>query len=345
MTELISPKKSIVFDATTLTTLMTCGRYLDLRMNRQFAPSTGKANALETGSLVHKYLETYYKSIIHGMDKKMAHEHGMASVDLYIKSCPYCTGFVEIHSYTLEEQQFSESNGTPLSHTVCNENCVLKPKCGHPPNEYPGLTNTPPDNSVKPSRIGWLWVLDSCEQYYKHYLNDYWVPLETEVVKRKVIYEDENIRILWKGKLDLITDTNQGIYPVDHKTMKQNRDIVSMNNQFMGQCILMNTQGMMVNKFGFQTSLKPEEKFTRVLIPYSQDRLFEWYSEIVPYWAYQLIEYTESGYFPPNFTQCEGKFGPCIMQGICKADRNMREEELRQHFIVAPKWDIDNVED
>jgi hypothetical protein len=62
------------------------------------------------------------------------------------------------------------------------------------------------------------------------YRNDYWVPLEVEVVKARILYEDEEIRILWKAKLDVIFDTNQGIYPCDHKTSKQRRDIGFKND-------------------------------------------------------------------------------------------------------------------
>jgi PD-(D/E)XK nuclease superfamily protein len=186
-------------------------------------------------------------------------------------------------------------------------------------------------------------VFNTLDQYWDFYKNDYWVPIEVEIVKGDVIYEDDEIRVIWKAKLDLTMDTNQvGIVPVDHKTMKQRRDTLTLNNQFMGQCTLMKTSTMFVNKIGFQTSLKPMDKFLRVAIPYTNERLIEWQSEIVPYWAYKLLEYSETGYWPPNFTHCENKYGFCGFKGICESNPEMREEELKINFKVGEKWDISN---
>jgi len=184
------------------------------------------------------------------------------------------------------------------------------------------------------------WALKTCEEYFEFYKNDSWTPLFVEKVMRETLYEDDEIRVMWKAKLDLGVDTNQAILPVDHKTMKQRRDTLNLNNQFTGQCILMKTRMMIVNKIGFQTSLKPVDKFTRVMVSYSADRLLEWQSEILPYWAYQWLSYIESGYYPPNYTHCENKYGFCQFKNVCESDRGMREEELGHNFIVGEKWDI-----
>ena len=310
-------KNNVVLDATLMTGLMNCARFADLRYNHSFVQISGKSNSLECGSLVHKILEIYYESIINGHKKSDAIINGMTAGDTYIQGCQYCTDFVPSDE-------------------------LLKPKCGHPINEFPGMRNTPPESEGY--KVGWKWVLQTCEEYFEHYKNDYWVPLETEVVKRKILYKDDDIRIMWKAKLDLIVDTNQGIYPVDHKTMKQRSDSLNLNNQFTGQCLIMDTRGMMINKIGFQKTLKPEEKFQRVLMPYSSDRLMEWQSEVLPYWAYQLLQYSETNYFPPNYSNCEGKYGNCVFHKVCSADRNMREVELKENFKIGQKWDIDNLE-
>jgi hypothetical protein len=184
------------------------------------------------------------------------------------------------------------------------------------------------------------FAIDTCEQYYEHYKNDHWIPLEVETVKSEVLYTDDEIRIMWKAKLDLIADTSQGIYPVDHKTMKQRRDSISLNNQFTGQCILMKTRSVFINKIGFQKTLKPSEKFSRPPVNYSMDRLLEWQTQILPYWAYQWLSYNESEYFPPNYTHCENKYGFCAFKDVCDADRNMRETIIGMNFEVGEPWSI-----
>lgn len=326
-------KKNIVLDATMLTSLMTCARFADLRFNHSLVSLNGKSNSLECGSIVHKFLEVYYGSMIHGMDKEKAFQHGMAAAEMYIRGCPHCTNFeptvppARPGGYTIDE---AEALGY-----------FSRPKCGHPPNEYPGVQNTPIE--TEGYKTGWKWVLTTCEQYHVHYKSDYWVPLEVEVVKGKILYEDDEIRILWKAKLDLTSDTNQGIYPIDHKTMKQRRETLSLNNQFIGQCIIMGTRNVIINKIGFQATLKPAEKFVRAPISYSAARLMEWQSEILPYYAKLLLMYSESGHFPPNYSACEGKFGPCIFTKVCEADPMMREEELKINFKVGPEWNPTNV--
>jgi len=187
-------------------------------------------------------------------------------------------------------------------------------------------------------------ILDTLNAYFDYYRGDFWTPLEVEVVKGKVIYEDNDLRVLWKAKLDLVVDTNQGIYAIDHKTMKSRRDIVSLNNQFMGQCVVMNSRSMIINRIGFQTSLKMNEKFSRPIVSYTEDRLAEWQEEIVPFYANLLLQYQELGVWPANFTHCENKYGVCQFKEVCEVNKSLREEAIRMEFKVGEKWDPSNQE-
>src|SRR5215471_14815156 len=311
-------KTNIILDGTILSTLMACGRLTDFRFNLNLQSINGKSNSMECGSIVHKFTEVYYQGIIDGLRKEQARGFAFTAAELYIAGCPHCTDFKPTDE-------------------------ILKPKCGHIPNDYPGVKNTPKESEGY--KTGWHYVLDTCDQYLQFYRNDHWVPLEVEVVKGDVLYEDDEVRIMWKAKLDLVSDTNQGIYPIDHKTMSQQRDTVSMNNQFMGQCLIQETHRIIINKVGFQTSLKPEEKFQRLPISYTSDRLLEWQSETLPYYAKLLLMYAESGHYPPNFTHCEGKYGNCAFLKVCEGQPNDRERLIKESFVVGPTWNPSNDED
>lgn len=313
-------KTSVILDSQILTSLMACPRLADFRFNHNLVSINGKSNSLECGSIAHIFLEYYYKSIIAGMRREQARQLGFAAAETYIRGCKFCTDFKPTEEFP-------------------------KPPCGHKPNEFPGVHNTPRDSEGY--KTGWQYVLDTCDQYCNFWEpRDHWTPLEVEVVHGKVLYEDDEIRIMWKAKFDWIGDTTQGVYPMDHKTMKQRRNTNSMNNQFMGQCILMGTRNVFINKIGFQTTLKPEEKFIRPPVPYSAERLFEWQSETLPFYAKLLLMYAEVGHWPPQFNSCEGKYGDCAFyENVCSANPSMREENLKLHFMIGPEWNPTNEED
>jgi hypothetical protein len=306
------PKKNVIMDATTMSSLMSCGRYYDIRFNHRLVSGRGKSNSLEVGSLIHKILEVYYRHRIDGFDAKTAIGQALAAGQLFITGCVGCANATE----------------GPTS-------------CGHEIGEYPGLTNTPENNEK--FTVGWRFALDTCQQYFKFYEGDSFIPLNCEYVKGEILYEDEEIRVLWKAKIDLLVDTNQiGIVSMDHKTFKQRRDKSTLSNQFLGQCLLLNSRNVIVNKIGLQTTLKINERLTREVVSFSADRLLEWQSEILPYYAYKFVQYAESGYWPPDYTHCDNMFGPCPYKQVCEADRGMREEVLRNNYMLAPIWDPTN---
>jgi len=308
-------KKNVIMDATTLSSLMSCGRYYDLRFNHRFASMKGKSNSLEVGSLIHKVLEVFYKHTIKGFKREDAIGQAMAAGIMYVQGCPYCA---------------NEMEG--------------KPTCGHEIGEYPGVSNTSENNEK--FTVGWRFALDTCEQYFKHYINDALIPLAVEQVKGDVIYEDDEIRVMWKAKFDLVVDTNQiGIVSMDHKTFKQRRDKSTLSNQFLGHCMLLKSRNVIVNKIGLQTTLKIDERLTREVVSFSSDRLLEWQGEIVPYYAYKFIQFQETGYWPPDYTHCDNMFGACAFKQVCEANRDMREEVLRNEYQLVPVWDPTNKED
>lgn len=331
MTDILITRKNVIFDATVLTAVMNCPRFADLRFNHNLVSISGKGNSLECGSIVHKFLEMFYKARINGLKRDEAFAIGYAAAQLYIAGCRHCTGFTPSH----------HDNDNSETH-VCDDRCIIKPVCGHPPNEYPGTqvpAETPADKAYI---IGWRWVLQTIEEYNKFWINDSWVPLEVEVVKSKVLYEDEEIRVMWKSKLDWVVDTDKGIVAVDHKSMKQNRSATKLNNQFIGQNLIMGTRTMFLNKVGFQKTLPPEKRFVREGKSYDADTLLEWQSQTLPFYAKMLLAYTEMGYFPPNFTNCQSKFGDCQFLEGCESNRDMREQWLKDNFVVGPDWDPSN---
>lgn len=291
-------------DSQMLTTLMACPLLFDRTFNQDLISVQGKAPALETGSLVHTIAEFYGKALINGANRNNAIDIGFEA------GKEYCKPFNELNKYIKDT-------------------------------EHAGIVNVPKESddgrivSIKD-------VFDTMIQYFDYWKNDTNTILEVEVVKKRIIYEDSDIKILWNGKMDAVIDTPMSIMAKDIKTMKQKRDTVSMNNQFIGYCHLVGSRFVMIDKIGFQKTLKPAERFIKQPIPYSLARLEEWRTETLPFWANMYVAFMEAKNFPMNLTHCENKYGRCRFYDVCETDANIREEVMMTQFKKGKKWDVKN---
>ena len=104
------------------------------------------------------------------------------------------------------------------------------------------------------------------QEYCTHTHDDGWNDIiSIEKIASKVIYEDVDQVLMYEGKIDLIIGLKMSglsvATPIDHKTYSRRYPISDMNNQFLGYCWLLDSNYIMINRIGFQTTLKPQEKF------------------------------------------------------------------------------------
>ena len=155
----------------------------------------------------------------------------------------------------------------------------------------------------------------------------------------KVMYEDEFLKIIYETKIDWIcTVGNIEVLPVDHKTSKRRGETVAISNQFMGYCWMLNVRNLMVNKIGFQTSLKPHEKFSRPLMSYALPVIEAWVDNTV--WWVKMLHYSmKTGHWPQNFTSCD-KYSGCIFRPICESTPDTRGFKSSELYKIGKKWDV-----
>lgn len=184
------------------------------------------------------------------------------------------------------------------------------------------------------------WTVETFVQYAQHYENDGWDQITSvEQTGSKILYESPSLIILYEMKFDLVISLkNAPIVPVDHKTSKMRKEPSGLSNQFMGYCWGLGVNNIMINKVGFQTTLKPEEKFQRHLLSYQNDQIEEWRENAI-WWIKFADAMIQTGQYPANFTSCD-KYSGCIFKEVCSSDRATREWKLKTKFAGIKTWDV-----
>ena len=181
-------------------------------------------------------------------------------------------------------------------------------------------------------------VIDTFRQYVEHWENDGWSNIiSVERVGAKVLYNSEDLCILYEFKVDLVLSMSGVIIPVDHKSAKSKRDPNELSNQFKGYCWGLDANHLIVNEIGFQKTLKPVDKFRRHDLHYSASMLDEWVQNAI-WWVKHAIDLIDREAYPKNYTSCD-KYSGCDFRTICKADPEVRDYKLQTLFEIK-KWDV-----
>jgi len=183
-------------------------------------------------------------------------------------------------------------------------------------------------------------VIDSFIQYTDFYENDDWYDNKIQAVEStgsKILFDSEDLCILYEVKMDLIVSGRKAPEPVDHKTTKSRRDPNELANQFKGYCWFLGVNALTINEIGFQKTVAPKDKFRRHLIQYSQATLEEWRQNTI-FWVRLTLGLIDAGQFPRNFTSCD-KYSGCMFKELCAKDPEIRDYEISRLYDIKP-WDV-----
>ena len=166
----------------------------------------------------------------------------------------------------------------------------------------------------------------------------------------RVIYERpdtetrEGVQILFEGIVDLVASLpNTGPMVWDHKTEERQNNFTLMDNQFAGESWAFDSSTVVINRIGLQKTVKPKEKFGRLMLDFPDDIIEEWKRDTIK----TILEAVErhhranggSGNWPRNRTSCN-KFGPCTYISVCQAKPIVRPVKLHTWFKDKPDHDI-----
>lgn len=189
-------------------------------------------------------------------------------------------------------------------------------------------------------------VLDVLEEYY-----DYWrfedQKFEIVDVEQSFLYtlfENDVVRILMSGKIDLIVSDNKyKNLPYDHKTFSRSGEVGRMSNQFKNYVNALNSTYLVVNRIGFQKSLKPHEKFLRVMLAYDPILINEWKDNVVKVMMHYLDCITDKSW-PMNETSCDKFNRRCEYYDVCDSSgQQAKMFKLQNQYKQIEPWDVTKV--
>lgn len=188
-------------------------------------------------------------------------------------------------------------------------------------------------------------VIKTTLEYFEFYKDDDLIPLEIEEPFIKEIYanEEEDLRILYAGKIDLIATSARYQWkptPFDNKSTTRNSTPSSRSNQFFGYTDALDSNLLVINRIGFQKSLSAAERFKRLPVSYPPEYREKWRRETVVKWGRKLAWALDNQEFEENISSCD-KFSGCTFKKICESiTPEAREWVIQSQYVTGDSWDI-----
>jgi len=159
-----------------------------------------------------------------------------------------------------------------------------------------------------------------------------------------ILYEDDKFRIVMIGKIDLrFTDRQYENCPIDHKTYSRDFPVLRKTNQFLNYATSLNSDFLFVNRIGFQTSLKPNEKYKRIPLSFDEQFRNQWKDNVIK-WAMRFYDCIIDNDWPMNDTSCTKYNRICEYYDVCDTSGDdTRDYKLQAGYKLAEVWDVSKI--
>ena len=188
-------------------------------------------------------------------------------------------------------------------------------------------------------------VSQSCE--YWRFEDEHLEILAVETPFDYILHEDDYIRIIISGKIDLLVNkpamgggASYTNLPYDHKSTSRDFPVDRLDDQFINYTIPTGSNFLIVNKIGLQKTLKPEEKFKRIPLSYDPLIVQQWKDNTIETIVNEYLSSVVRNSFPMNEGSCR-KFGRlCEFYPVCDSSGEPAKEfKLNSMFVDREPWD------
>ena len=194
-------------------------------------------------------------------------------------------------------------------------------------------------------------VEESCD--YWRFEDEQMEVLEVERVFAYVLFEDDYVRIIISGKIDVLYNMPQigraseyKNLPMDHKTYSREFEVPHLSNQFQNYCVATGSHYLICNRIGLhdpeaKTPKPSEEKFKRVPLSYDPLILEDWKNNTIHGILHEYLECVATGVWRMNFTSCWKFNRKCEYYEVCDTSgAENKLYKLTEGFLVSSPWDV-----
>lgn len=187
-------------------------------------------------------------------------------------------------------------------------------------------------------------VIDVMEEYF-----DYWRVADQgyEIIAVEqpfmyLLFENDDVRIYLAGKIDLVTSDNKYTnMPTDHKSTERNYEQGRMVNQFKCYCVITDSNYLTVDKIGLQKTLKPHEKYKRIMLTYDPLYLEEWKKNVIHVLMNRYLNCVADNVWSMNETSCDKYNRQCEYYEICDSSGlPAKNYKINSEYVQTEPWDV-----
>lgn len=162
-----------------------------------------------------------------------------------------------------------------------------------------------------------------------------------------VLYEDDFVRIIISGKIDLLCNfhgigrsASYNNIPFDHKTFSRDSMVLRKSNQFINYSAAAGSNYLIVNRIGLQKTLSAEEKFKRLPLSYDPIYIADWKSNLTKMILNEYLTCVAEDYWPEKPTSCFKFNRLCEYYDICDSSGQAAKEFKLSDYRDVGVWDV-----
>lgn len=168
-----------------------------------------------------------------------------------------------------------------------------------------------------------------------------------------VLYEDDFVRILISGKIDLLVNYH-GIgrsasydnLPIDHKTFSRDSQVLRKSNQFINYCSAVGSNYIIINRIGLydhnaKNQKTSDERFKRLPLSYDPIYIHSWRDNLIKMLTNEYLTCVSDNSWPEKPTSCFKFNRICEYYSICDSSgEDTKKYKLENEYVTVEDWDV-----